>query len=322
MNNTIIPYSELTPNNFSRIKGPSNLFYLSENKPTIQAIRTIQEKQSELNYTVKFNSEIPILTTPNDFSYLPVYQEGYAIDSIENGRALVTWGTMDCVVIGAYHPQKGIYLTHSLRSNSLFRQIVSGSENKTLQKNTRKIVCKGKTIYESLPSWITERGTKVYMYSKSPYTLINRARQFRKFFKGPIICYNSNSWNGKQGFIRGVRRLQPNQPENQNDRLVLNDRLSEGKIAIGITSSGFFGILFQDYNAVPNYLKKYMEEAKYDIECKTRRNITGKKLELNDRRCVYELEAPLKAEAIPPESKSKKLKQNSFWTWTRKLRWR
>jgi len=172
-------------------------------------------------------------------SYIPVTMESCSIQPI-GGKGLTTWGVTDCVVIGLYNPERGIYLGHFLRYNFFFPDQYSAAcpESKINEckanieaKKKRNLPvspleCLGISISESLPKWSNQPNTICYMYSQDEEFLEERAKDMVEYgFKGKFNKYNS-------------------------------DRVG-GAVAISITNSGEFGEAnIKEYSEIPVSLRE------------------------------------------------------------------
>lgn len=288
-----IPLEKIQATNLEG-RDPMIEWYINEEKDIyLQQLEDLKENQEEFNYRALFAKHLPHIENANSYSYLPVYQEGYAEDTIENGRALITWGVNPCVVIAAYNPLKGIYMTHALDVNHFSKDAKSTAWNRNLSRRRKNITCRGKVIEESFPSWINEGYTQLYLFSNVPLTLLNRIKQFRRHgYNAPIHAYLGTSWEGTYGRILGIKRT----PSNNN--LVTNKRGTSHVTTIAITSDGIFGIPYVDSRArnVPSYIKVYMSEFE--------KNIKEKEKNVPNRSCIYNLPPPLSPASTPPSSPS------------------
>lgn len=311
MAENFIPARNMTPENLKTLP-EVNKFYLEEERPLLRLLNTLKANQARYNFTLRYVKDLKVLQNPNEFSYIPVYQEGFATESISTARGLVTWGVQDCVVIAAYNEFEGTYLTHTLRFNSFSKNSTSASENNNLSGINRNVTCPGVPIQTSLPNWIHDDHTQVFLFSFSPITLLNRIKQLRTTYKGPITAYFGYSWDGTTGFIRGYSKN-----TTRNMRTILNDRNPSGSTVFGITPNGFFGIIYTQVSEAPDYLKTYMNEIQTNIEETKIKNSRKKKISNMNRRCVYESPPPLKSESTPPpspilQSQQKRPQENSL----------
>jgi hypothetical protein len=275
-------------------RDPMTAFFINEEKGLyLDQLEELKENQENFNYRVFFAKDFPIIENANSYSYLPVYQEGYAEDTIENGRALITWGVNPCVVIAAFNPLEGIYMTHALDVNHFSKDTKSTAWNSDLSRRQKNITCRGKVINESFPSWIENDHTQLYLFSNVPITLLNRIKQFRRHgYNAPIHAYLGTSWDGRYGRILGIKRT----PSNNN--LITNTRGTSHLTTIAITSDGVFGIPYIDSRAenVPRYIKLYMNEFEKNIKQKEKNN--------PNRSCIYNLPSPSSPASTPPSSPS------------------
>lgn len=293
MADNFIPIQNITNANLNSRSLTTQMLIGEEKSNFLPSLQRLKDAARELDVRLFFKKDLKSFKNPDLYTYLPVYQEGYVLDEFESGKktaeskALVTWGTQDCVVIAAFNPLKGIYMTHALYTNSFFRNRTSTANDEVLRNDTRNLRCEGIPIADSLPSWISDPQTQLFMYSQAGATLLNRIRQLRTIYSGPITAYLGSSYDGSIRSIRGITRNRPANPNSTNN-IVRNERIAKGSDKIVITNDGFFGNLLE----IPSYLDPYMKEVQADIERK-------ESISNQDRRCVYNLPSPISREATP-----------------------
>ena len=246
-------------------------------------LTALEESTTTQNFTLKYEKDIPYLNDPSLFSFIPVYQEGYALSTIQSGKGIATWGTVMCVVLSIYNPFDGMYLTHMLENNDFFPDVVSTARTNGKGGQNTARVCTGRpSVQDTLPDWLNDKDTVVYMYSGDPETLKNRITQLRYVYSGPItayigmVTYDGSRFNGKKNKY--------------------NTRVHGSDYTFAITPMGDFCIAYKRYGDMPAYLKLYGREAAASIG-RALRSVSRRA----DRKCIYQTPPP-SLQATPPRS--------------------
>ena len=298
-----IPIQTITSQNLdTRFQNrDENTKYIIEHEITtyLPYLRKLREDQEEYNYRILFARDYQAIRNPFDYSYLPVYQEGYAEDPIDNGRALITWGVGPCVVIAAINPNHGIYMTHTLEYNSFSKNSKSTASDLELSERNEEVVCQGPVIKESFPEWINYENTTLYLFSYFPLSLYARIKQLRDHeYTAPIVAYLGSSWDGSHGQIIGVKKRSVDY-----DNLITDSRTFAHEVTVAITWDGKFGYPFRDHrpNAgqLPEYLRLYEKEFSKYIQQKEV-GLRKTQQNNNERRCIYKLPEAISPNASPP----------------------
>lgn len=281
----IIPIQNVTPasigNTYEENEGWK--FYLG----SFQQLQELQNARERYGFTLLYKKDLKVLRhkSRKTMYYIPVFQEGYGETNAENNttkKALVTWGVQDCVVIAAYNPSNGIYMTHALYTNSFFRNRKSTGDDLNLRPIEDPLVCKGEPIVESLPSWLSDPSTQVYLYSLGPGVLLSRIIQLREVFHGPLTVYCGGSYDGSSTQVVGFRGPILNKASYEVNA-VMNERISVDTFsAFVVTTTGFFGVL----DGIPDTVADDMKIMEKDIKARLlKRDLSV--LNTKDRRCVY-----------------------------------
>jgi hypothetical protein len=285
MTEPIIPIQNVTPasigDNYEENDGWK--YFLG----SYRQLKELQNASEEFKFTLLYLKDLKTFThrQRKNMYYIPVFQEGYSETSATNNslqKALITWGVQDCVVIAAYNPSNGIYMTHALFTNSFFRHRASTGDDLNLRPIEDPLVCRGEPIEESLPPWLSDPSTQVYLYSLGPGVLLSRIIQLRQVFHGPLTVYCGGSYDGSSAQLVGFRGTIRNKASYEVNA-VMNERINpEKSSAVILTTSGFFGLL----NEIPPTVKSDMDTMKEDIELRLKKE-NSSKMRSEERRCVY-----------------------------------